>query len=56
MKLDLEPHEVTIILKGLDRLPREEAEPLIKKIVHEDANQKLNEAPLLVGGAFSIKE
>lgn len=41
MKLELEQHEMTLILKGLDRLPREEAEPLIKKIVHEDARQKL---------------
>lgn len=43
MKLDLEPYEVTIILKGLDKIPRKEAEPLIKKIVHEDAQQKLKE-------------
>lgn len=43
MKLDLEPHEVTIILKGLDKLPRKEAEPLIKKIVEQDAEQKLKE-------------
>lgn len=41
MILDLKPHEVTIILKGLDKLPRAEVEPLIKKIVHEDAMQKL---------------
>lgn len=41
MLISLEPHEVTIILKGLDKLPRVEAEPLIKKIVHEDAEQKL---------------
>lgn len=49
MKLDLELHEVTIILKGLDRLPREETEPLIKKIVHEDAEQKLK------GGRYGNK-
>ena len=42
MKLYLEPHEVTIILKGLDKLPRKEAEPLIKKIVEQDAEQKIN--------------
>lgn len=45
MKLDLEPHEVTIILKGLDKLPRKEAEQLIKKIVEQDAEQKLKHRP-----------
>ena len=43
MTLDLEPHEVTLLLKGLDKLPRVEAEPLIKKIVEQDAEQKLKE-------------
>ena len=47
--ITLEPHEVAIILKGLDKLPRKEAEPLIKKIVHEDANQKLK------GGRYGNK-
>jgi hypothetical protein len=45
MKLDLEPHEVTIILKGLDKLPRKEAETLVKKIVGEDAEEKLKHHP-----------
>lgn len=45
MKLELEQREITIILKGLDKLPRKEAEPLIKKIVHEDAEQKLKHRP-----------
>lgn len=52
MKLNLEPHEVTIILRALDKLPRCEVNALIRKIVEQDAEQKLNEAPPHEGGAF----
>jgi hypothetical protein len=41
MKLELEDHEIAIILKALAELPHKEAAALIKKIVHEDARQKL---------------
>ena len=52
MKFNLEPHEVTIILQGLSKLPREDTDSLIRKIVEQDAQQKMNEAPSKAGGAF----
>jgi hypothetical protein len=43
MKLELEPHEVTIILEALAELPHKDSAALIHKIVHQDAQQKLEE-------------
>ena len=45
VKLDLEPHEVTIILKALAELPHKESAALIHKIVNEDAKEKLKHRP-----------
>ena len=39
--IELEPHEISTILKALAELPHKEAAALIKKIVHEDARQKV---------------
>lgn len=41
MKLELEDHEIAIILKALAELPHKESAALIRKIVHEDARQKV---------------
>lgn len=41
MKLELEQHEISIILKALSKLPYEESAALIHKIINQDANQKL---------------
>lgn len=41
MKLELEDHEIAIILKGLSKIPHEESVALINKIVNEDTRQKL---------------
>lgn len=39
--IELKPHEISTILKALAELPHKESAALIKKIVHEDARQKL---------------
>lgn len=40
MKLELEQWEVTLILKALAKLPYEESVALIRKIVHQQAEQE----------------
>jgi hypothetical protein len=35
MNLNLEPHEITIVLKGLAELPYKESAALIRKIVEQ---------------------
>lgn len=36
-------HEISIILKGLAKLPYEESSALINRIVNDQANQKIRE-------------
>lgn len=36
--VELEPHEITIILKGLAELPYKESAALIRKIVEQTTN------------------
>ena len=43
--IELEPHEISTILKALAELPHKESAALIKKIVHEDARQKMKAPP-----------
>jgi hypothetical protein len=41
VKLELEKHEVTTILEALATRPHNEVAALIHKIVHQDAQQKI---------------
>ena len=42
VKLELEPHEVSTILEALSLRPYTEVAALIRKIINQDARQKLN--------------
>lgn len=41
MNIELTRHEISVILRALDKEPRNEVEPLIKKIVEQEADEIL---------------